>query len=106
MYTLAGITKSEKVQGGQIMKEGITEKIQKIEDVEKEIKKLLEKQLQIYDEVEQVKETNLRILLRYRYILGWTWESTAEKMGYTVMGLYKLQKRYRKKYRKVYDSLL
>lgn len=106
LYTLTALSGGEKLQGGVLMNETLTEKIQKIEEIEKEIKTLLERQLQIYDEVEQIEEVNLKVMLRYRYILGWTWESTAEKIGYTVMGLYKLQKRYRKKYKKVYASLL
>ncbi len=39
--------------------------------------------LEIEQAIENLEDDRLRLLLKYRYISGWTWERIAVEMGYT-----------------------
>ena len=47
----------------------------------------------IHNAIERITNRDERLLLRMRYIDGMTWEQIAEKMHYSVSGIYKLHKK-------------
>lgn len=74
---------NEKLQGGNIANEHITEKIDKIIELEKNISKLHDLIYSINEKIDNLENPNERLILRMRYILNFKWDSICEKMGYS-----------------------
>ena len=84
MDGLKGINyKIEKVQGGTMEAEHLTEKIAKIEELEKKITYLHNLLYQINEKIDSLENPNERLILRMRYILNFKWDSICDKMGYS-----------------------
>lgn len=81
---LKGINyKIEKVQGGAMSSEHLTEKIAKITKLEKNITYLHNLLYQINEKIDSLENPNERLILRMRYILNFKWDSICDKMGYS-----------------------
>lgn len=84
---LAGIKAiqlTEKVQGGDIPSDNaMFNRINKLMEVEKDLASLYDIQVELNEKVNKVENFNERMVLRYRYILNYTWEQISEKMGYS-----------------------
>ena len=52
-------------------------------EVEKDLASLYDIQVELNEKVNKVEDFNERMVLRYRYILNYTWEQISEKMGYS-----------------------
>lgn len=69
----------------------------KIVDLEQtlldDINNVVDLSREIYDIIERVKDPDYRLLLEYRYLIGLTWDSIAEKMGFTTQWINVLHKR-------------
>lgn len=95
---LKALQNSEKVQGGPLKDDSrIIEKIDKIIEVEEEIKKKLlalkSFQAKLYQEIELVQDMNQRVLLKNRYIFNLTWEQIAERLGYSITQTHRIHKK-------------
>ena len=95
---LKALQNSEKVQGGPLKDDSrIIEKIDKIIEVEEEIKKKLLAlkafQAKLYQEIELVQDMNQRVLLKNRYIFNLTWEQIAERLGYSITQTHRIHKK-------------
>lgn len=85
---------SEKVQGGDILGDNaIFNRINKIIEIEKDLARLYDIQVELNENINRVEDFNERMVLRYRYILNYTWEHISEKMGYSIMNTYRIHKR-------------
>lgn len=51
-------------------------------EINADIDRLISLRAEITAAIEVVDDANLRLLLEYRYIVGWTWERIAVKMDY------------------------
>lgn len=81
---LKGINyKIEKMQGGVMSSEHLTEKIAKITELEKSITYLHNLLYQINEKIDSLENPNERLILRMRYILNFKWDSICDKMGYS-----------------------
>lgn len=95
---LKALQNSEKVQGGPLKDDSrIIEEIDKIIEVEEEIKKKLlalkSFQAKLYQEIELVQDMNQRVLLKNRYIFNLTWEQIAERLGYSITQTHRIHKK-------------
>jgi len=84
----------ERVQGGQLPGDRISNIIAKIVDLEKqindEIDHFVDLKKEIHDAIDAVKNPKERLVLRYRYIEFLTWEQTAERMNYSIMQVHRI----------------
>ena len=68
--------------------------IEKLEKQEDKINQKIEQRMKVKEEIETalntVTDQRLKLLLRYRYINGCTWEDIAAKMCYSYMHVYRL----------------
>lgn len=75
---------TEKVQGGDTPSDNaMFNRINKLMEVEKDLASLYDIQVELNEKVNKVEDFNERMVLRYRYILNYTWEQISEKMGYS-----------------------
>lgn len=76
---------SEKVQGGDIPNDdnAMFNRINKLMEVEKDLASLYDTQVELNEKINKVEDFNERMVLRYRYILNYTWEQISVKMGYS-----------------------
>ena len=76
---------SEKVQGGDIPNDdnAMFNRINKLMEVEKDLASLYDTQIELNEKINKVEDFNERMVLRYRYILNYTWEQISVKMGYS-----------------------
>lgn len=75
---------SEKVQGGDISSDNaMFNRINKLMEVEKDLASLYDTQVELNEKINKVEDFNERMVLRYRYILNYTWEQISVKMGYS-----------------------
>lgn len=81
---IKAIQASEKVQGGDIPSDNaMFNRINKLMEVEKDLASLYDIQVELNEKINKVEDFNERMVLRYRYILNYTWEQISEKMGYS-----------------------
>lgn len=81
---IKAIQLSEKVQGGNIPSDNaMFNRINKLMEVEKDLASLYDIQVELNENINKVEDFNERMVLRYRYILNYTWEQISEKMGYS-----------------------
>ena len=80
---LKGINYKIENQGGTMEAEHLTEKIAKIEELEKNITHLHNLLYQINESIDSLESPNERLVLRMRYILNFKWDSICEKMNYS-----------------------
>ena len=84
----------ERVQGGKLPGDRISNIIAKIVDLEKqindEIDHFVDLKKEIHDAIDAVKNPKERLVLRYRYIEFLTWEQTAERMNYSIMQAHRI----------------
>lgn len=88
----------DKLDGGPLQDDSnMVNKIDKILQVEELIKNKVEElkkfQANLYLEILKLDNTNEKILLQARYILNETWEEIAERLGYSVMHIYRIHKK-------------
>jgi len=87
----------EKVQGGKLPGDKISNIIAKIVDLEKQIKdeinSFIDLKKEIHDVIEAVKNPNERLILRCRYIEFLTWEQVAERTNYSIRQVYRIHAR-------------
>lgn len=67
--------------------------------LEEEVKELYNRQLILYNKIESIDNLLDKAILRYRYILGYTYEAIAEKTGYSEKQVYRILKKLDKKYK-------
>lgn len=85
---------SEKVQGGDIPSDNaMFNRINKLMEVEKDLASLYDIQVELNEKINKVEDFNERMVLRYRYILNYTWEQISEKMGYSIVNTHRIHKR-------------
>lgn len=63
------------------------------EKMNREIERLVALGESIQKSIDQVPDVTLRLLLKYKYIHGMTWEEVSEKMGYTYRWVLRLHKK-------------
>ena len=84
----------ERVQGGKLPGDRISNIIAKIVDLEKqindEIDLFVDLKKEIHDAVDNVKNVNEQLVLRYRYIEFLTWEQISERMNYSIMQVHRI----------------
>lgn len=84
----------ERVQGGKLPEDKISNIIAKIVDLEKqindEIDSFVDLKKEIHDIIEAVKSPDQRLVLRCRYIEFLTWEKTAEIMNYSIKQIHRI----------------
>lgn len=84
----------ERVQGGKLPGDRISNIIAKIVDLEKqindEIDRFVDLKKEIHDAVDNVKNVNEQLVLRYRYIEFLTWEQISERMNYSIMQVHRI----------------
>jgi DNA-directed RNA polymerase specialized sigma subunit len=84
----------ERVQGGKLPGDKISNIIAKIVDLEKqindEIDHFVDLKKEIHDIIEAVKSPDQRLVLRCRYIEFLTWEKTAEIMNYSIKQIHRI----------------
>lgn len=84
----------ERVQGGKLPGDRISNIIAKIVDLEKqindEINHFVDLKKEIHDVIEAVKSPDQRLVLRCRYIEFLTWEKTAEIMNYSIKQIHRI----------------
>ena len=56
-------------------------KVRRVEKLDNMIREKQELQLRCEQYVDDLPDGKLKLALRYRYILGWTWESTAQRIN-------------------------
>lgn len=96
---LQAIKITEKVQGGFIKDDSrIVNGINKIIEMEKELKELCSFQIKLSNDIDKLEDTNERAVLRLRYILNQNWDEITEKMGYTLRQVHRIHKNAIKKF--------
>ena len=81
---IKAIQLTEKFQGGDTSSDNaMFNRINKLMEVEKDLASLYDIQVELNEKVNKVENFNERMVLRYRYILNYTWEQISEKMGYS-----------------------
>lgn len=84
----------EKVQGGKLPGDKISNIIAKIVDLEKQIKdeidRFVDLKKEIHDAIEAVKNPKERLVLRCRYIEFLTWREIAERTNYSIKQVYRI----------------
>lgn len=76
----AGGAAVDRVQSG-------AERIDRLErQLEEKLCRLLAQREQLEGAIDRVSEDRLRLLLRYRYLNGWTWERIAVELNYDIEG--------------------
>ena len=84
----------ERVQGGKLPGDRISNIIAKIVDLEKqindEIDHFVDLKKEIHDVIEAVKSPDQRLVLRCMYIEFLTWEKTAEIMNYSIKQIHRI----------------
>ena len=84
----------ERVQGGKLPGDRISNIIAKIVDLEKqisaEIDNFIDLKKEIHDAIDAVKSPDQRLVLRCRYIEFLTWEKTAEIMNYSIKQIHRI----------------
>ena len=91
---LKGIKVTEKVQGKSISGDDkFVNKLNKILEMEKEIDRLKDFKFELSEAIDRVENVLERTLLRYRYILGFTWEEISEKMGYSLRQVIRIHRK-------------
>jgi hypothetical protein len=84
----------ERVQGGQLPGDRISNIIAKIVDLEKqvndEIDSFIELKKEVHDVINAVTSPNERLMLRCRYIEFLTWEQTADRMAYSIKQVHRI----------------
>lgn len=89
---IKAIQLTEKVQGGDIPSDNtMFNRINKLMEVEKDLASLYDIQVELNEKVNKVENFNERMVLRYRYILNYTWEQISEKMGYSTRQVIRIQ---------------
>ncbi len=103
LYNLESINFSDRTQGGNINYDnGITEKIYKIEKLEKELNKMIYLKFKYIEKINLVTDPVFKAILRYRYILNFSWDEIANKIGYSQAQTFRLHKKALKELK--YDS--
>lgn len=95
---LQALRNSEKVQGGPTKDDSsMVNKIDKILELENKIRKkmceLNDFQSKLLSELSEIKEINEKVLMESRYILNFTWEEIAEKIGYSLTQTHRIHKK-------------
>jgi DNA-directed RNA polymerase specialized sigma subunit len=84
----------ERVQGGQLPGDRISNIIAKIVDLEKqindEIDSFIELKKEVHNVINAVTSSNERLVLRCRYIEFLTWEQTADRMAYSIKQVHRI----------------
>lgn len=102
---LQAVRLSEKLQGGPLPSdESMVNRINKVVEEEKRLETLYDFMADLLKEIDKVDDVVERALLRYRYILGLTWESIAEKLGYSISQVYRIHNRACRNFNKINDS--
>lgn len=85
---------SPKGAGGANRTEYCIERIWQLEkEVTEDIDRLVDMKSGIRGAIERVENDKYRLLLEYRYLCGYTWETISEKMGIEVRWVYELHGR-------------
>lgn len=69
----------------------------KVDEIENEVKELYKKQVELYNSIDKIDNPRHRILLRYRLVMGYTWETISEKMECDLSTVYRIRKEILKK---------
>jgi len=84
----------ERVQGGQLPGDRMSNIIGKIVDLEKqindEVDSFVDLKKEIHDVIEAVKNPNERLVLRCRYIEFFTWEQVSDCMSYSIKQVHRI----------------
>ena len=84
----------ERVQGGKLPGDRISNIIAKIVDLEKqindEIDNLIDLKKEIHDAIDAVQNPDQQLVLRCRYIEFLTWEKTAECLNYSIKQIHRI----------------
>ncbi|HQD36753.1 MAG TPA: DUF1492 domain-containing protein [Thermodesulfovibrio thiophilus] len=84
----------ERVQGGNLPGDRISNIIAKIVDLEKqindEIDRFIDLKKEIHDAIDAVQNPDQQLVLRCRYIEFLTWEKTAEIMNYSIKQIHRI----------------
>jgi len=84
----------ERVQGGKLPGDRISNIITKIVDLEKqindEIDNLIDLKKEIHDAIDAVQNPDQQLVLRCRYIEFLTWEKTAECLNYSIKQIHRI----------------
>lgn len=82
--------------GGQKQQAPFVNPVQKIVDLEahinSEIDRFVDLKTEIRSYLEQIQDNTQRCVLQYRYILFYSWNDIADKMGYTVQWIHQIHK--------------
>ena len=75
-----------------------TVKLMELEEaIENNIKKITEQRLSIENYINDIENTEIRLMLRLRYMRGLTWKEIGDELQMTKQGVYQKYKRYIKK---------
>lgn len=103
---LQAVRLSERFQGGPLPSdESMVNRINKVLEEEKSLEKLYNFMADLLKEIDKVDDVVERALLRYRYILGLTWENIAEKLGYSISQVYRIHNRACRNFNKINESI-
>lgn len=103
---LQAVRLSERLQGGPLPSdESMVNRINKVLEEEKSLEKLYDFMADLLKEIDKVDDVVERALLRYRYILGLTWENIAEKLGYSTSQVYRIHNRACRNFNKINESI-
>lgn len=102
---LKSIRISEKLQGGPLPSdESMVNRINEIIEEEKGLESLYDFMADLSKEIDKVEDVVERALLRYRYILGLTWENISDKLGYSIAQVYRIHNKACKNFNEISDS--
>lgn len=95
---LKALQNSEKLQGGTFKDDSsMVERLNKIMELEKKINNnicvLIDFKNKLLEELEEIKNSDERILMESRYYLFMSWEQIADKLSYSLSHTFSLHKR-------------
>lgn len=97
LYSLQGVVNKERFEATKELQDQQLIKLlynkQTIEIKIKKLNKLIEDIITEFElEFNSIQNIKIKNILRYRYILCWTWEEISEHMGYSTTHIFRLHK--------------